>query len=449
MLICSHVWYSLNLYNRREDARVFWRCTERRNECKAMAITCANTDVIIYQPEGVHNHEKPAVKVAIVDLKKKVKEDVHQPIKRLYSQAFEAEDPEDVSGPSYTSLKLILYRERKTLIPPLPVRLRGIALQGCWTETLDSESFLLANDGDDDKMLVFSTDKNLEILSASRDFYMDGIFSVSPHLFSQLYTLHVMFLGQMIPVVFALLANKAQSTYTRLFDILSHLCHTRNLPLDPRAIHTDFEMAALQACRISFPKTSLRGCFFHYTQSIWRKVQNLHLAIEYNENRELKTFVRRLAVLPLVPIEDVDEAWMLVHGEAPEIPGVTELCDYMVKTWVDDQRPLFHREVWSHFASLEEESVRTNNNLESFHSAFAKSFRSPHPNIFSLVTALKKKQETVIAVHRFNFGHPPPPKKRAFKLKEDRIMRIKTQLQNGQRGLLNYMDAMGTTVKMQ
>ncbi|KAL8590104.1 hypothetical protein ACOMHN_034335 [Nucella lapillus] len=156
---------------------------------------------------------------------------------------------------------------------------------------------------------------------------------------------------------------------------------------------------------VKLRQTSLRGCFFHYTQSIWRKVQNLHLAIEYNENRELKTFVRRLAVLPHVPIEDVDEAWMLVHGEAPEIPGVTKLCDYMVKTWVDDQRPLFHREVWSHFASLEEESVRTNNNLESFHSAFAKSFRSPHPNIFSLVTALKKKQkETAIAVHRLNFG---------------------------------------------
>ncbi|KAL8608720.1 hypothetical protein ACOMHN_065664 [Nucella lapillus] len=161
-----------------------------------------------------------------------------------------------------------------------------------------ARSFLLANDGDDDKMLLFSTDKNLEILSASRDFYMDGTFSVSPHLFSQLYTLHVMFLGQICPVVFALLANKAQNTYTRLFDILSHLCHTRNLPLDPRAI----------------------------------------------------------------------------HGEAPEIPGVTELCDYMVKTWVDDQRPLFHREVWSHFVSLEEESVRTNKNLESFHSAFTKSF---------------------------------------------------------------------------
>ncbi|KAL8601865.1 hypothetical protein ACOMHN_020600 [Nucella lapillus] len=93
---------------------------------------------------------------------------------------------------------------------------------------------------------------------------------------------------------------------------------------------------------------------------------------------------------------------MLVHGEAPEIPGVTKLCDYMVKTWVDDQRPLFHRE-----------------------------------------------KETAIAVHRLNFGHPPPPKLQAFKLKEDRIMRIKTQLQNGQRGLLNYMDAMGTTVKMQ
>ncbi|KAL8622340.1 hypothetical protein ACOMHN_043344 [Nucella lapillus] len=235
-----------------------------------------------------------------------------------------------------------------------------------------ARSFLLANDGDDDKMLVFSTDKNLEILSASRDFYMDGTFSVSPHLFSQLYTLHVMFLGQMIPVVFALLANKAQNTYTRLFDILSHLCHTRNLPLDPRAI----------------------------------------------------------------------------HGEAPEIPGVTELCDYMVKTWVDDQRPLFHREVWSHFASLEEESVRTN--LESFHSAFAKSFRSPHPNIFSLVTALKKKQkETAIAVHRLNFGQSSTTEKTGIQVEGRPNHANQNATAKWPKRLLNYMDAMGTTVKMQ
>ncbi|KAL8588345.1 hypothetical protein ACOMHN_033121 [Nucella lapillus] len=41
-----------------------------------------------------------------------------------------------------------------------------------------------------------------------------------------------------------------------------------------------------------------------------------------------------MAALPLVPLEELDNAWMIIHGEAPgDVQGigerVEELCDYM------------------------------------------------------------------------------------------------------------------------
>ena len=50
------------------------------------------------------------------------------------------------------------------------------------------------------------------------------------------------------------------------------------------------------------------------------------------------------------------------------------------------------RILWNQNDYLNIGSVRTNNHLESFHSSFNRSFRSPHSNVFALVIQLKKKQ---------------------------------------------------------
>ena len=49
------------------------------------------------------------------------------------------------------------------------------------------------------------------------------------------------------------------------------------LPADRRLQHVvlDFEAAVWTAFQLVFPDAGLRGCFFHYTQAVWRKVQNL------------------------------------------------------------------------------------------------------------------------------------------------------------------------------
>lgn len=261
----------------KDKKKVYWRCRENSNGCKASATTNFDSDEILSEPCNEHNHEKQNEEIfrlkKVATLKEKVKTEHRQPVKRLFDEAFESEDPGEVPAScSFVGMKTTLYRSRRTLVPVLPTQLGNIVLEGEWTQTLDQKPFLLANDGEENKILVFSTDQNLEILSASDQIFMDGTFAVSPALFTQLYTIQVLFYGQMLPVLFALLPNKSQATYTRLFQIASRLCHERSMPFHPTIIQTDFEQAVLQACRIVFPQSSLRGCFFHFSQSIWRKV---------------------------------------------------------------------------------------------------------------------------------------------------------------------------------
>lgn len=79
------------------------------------------------------------------------------------------------------------------------------------------EDFLLHDTGfgDSERILVFSTAENLRKLGESELWFADGTFKVSPSLFYQVYTIHGSLHGTVVPLVFALLSNKTQSTYAR------------------------------------------------------------------------------------------------------------------------------------------------------------------------------------------------------------------------------------------
>ena len=48
--------------------------------------------------------------------------------------------------------------------------------------------------------------------------FMDGTFKVTPRLFRQLFTLHVMMQGKLVPCVYALMLCKQKSAYSEFFD---------------------------------------------------------------------------------------------------------------------------------------------------------------------------------------------------------------------------------------
>ena len=88
---------------------------------------------------------------------------------------------------------------------------------------------------------------------------MDGTFKTAPQPFTQVYNIHGLVNGRTITCVYALLKNKTQDTYNKLFEKLASF----NTYLNPSSIMIDFELAVLNSLQNVFPESELRVCFFH------------------------------------------------------------------------------------------------------------------------------------------------------------------------------------------
>ena len=67
---------------------------------------------------------------------------------------------------------------------------------------------------------------------------------------------------------------------------------------------TDFEQAAIGAIRDAFPGIILVGCFFHMSQSLYRRIQAEGLQAAYAEqDGRLAIQARSFAALALIPLD--------------------------------------------------------------------------------------------------------------------------------------------------
>ncbi|KAB0800520.1 hypothetical protein PPYR_06260, partial [Photinus pyralis] len=116
-----------------------------------------------------------------------------------------------------------------------------------------------------------------------------------------------------IPVVYALLPNKTRASYVKLLQELKRI----QVGLQPMQLMTDFEHAAMQAFQQEFPETNRSGCFFHLTQSVWRKVQEQGLkartdifqSVRYEQDYQFARWVRMIPALAFLRPENVSDAF--------------------------------------------------------------------------------------------------------------------------------------------
>lgn len=127
----------------------------------------------------------------------------------------------------------------------------------------------------------------------------------------------------------------------------------------------DFEMAAIKSVQSHFENAEIHGCFFHFSQSIWRHVQQLGLAKIYSENGDFAVEVRMLLSLAFVPVDSVVEAYQELaetefFSENTDLEWkeqIQNLMAYFQSTYVfrfnsvgKQQKPLFPVELWNMYA---------------------------------------------------------------------------------------------------
>ncbi|XP_067668191.1 uncharacterized protein [Haliotis asinina] len=233
--------------------------------------------------------------------------------------------------------------------------------------------------GGDDKIVVFASNDGLEKLQKADTYHVDGTFDTSPKLFYQVISVHAFVLGVMMPLVFGLLPNKSSATYYRFFSLLKEKASGLGYQLKPLYIMQDFELGLMKAAGGVFDNVQIKGCYFHYAQSLWRKLQNIGLSIHYQSDSGVRKWFRMLLALPFVPVTQVKDAFMFIKSDTPNAQRIEEFVEYFRRTWMDGSYPLI---MWNYFKY---DGPRTNNHVEGFHTRLMKKAGKSHPNLFEVV----------------------------------------------------------------
>lgn len=305
-----------------------------------------------------------------------------------------------------------------------------------------ADSFLLIDDGSDERILAFSINNGSDLRQADI-ILADGTFKSCCRLFDQLYTLH-MDIGStaeatcVIPVLYALLPNRKEATYIRLFTLLKE----KLSDFSPKVIKVDFEIAAIQAFRRTFPGAEIKGCNFHFNQAIWRKVQALGLVDSYKEDVQIRQHIRMCAALAHLPQEFVDDGWLYIMQSSPDNEAIRKFNDYFVDQWLENDT---FRDMWNCCG----ERHRTTNTVEGWHSCLNRKLGKSHPNIYELVTVLKNLAEYYQTVkNKIDLNMPPPKRAKKYRQLDSRILKTIQDLNENKKTLGETLHRLICIVKL-
>ncbi len=185
-----------------------------------------------------------------------------------------------------------------------------------------------------------------------------------------------------------------------------------------------------------FSFLQVKGCFFHFTQCIWRKAQTTGLQIPYQQNDDIRQLVRRAAALPLVPIHQVRDAWTntLQDLEDTDLPvNTTSFTNYVSNQWIERDN-----DTWNHFST---EGPRTTNHLEAWHGKLKKKVQHSHPNIFTIIQIFKDIQAAnEINQIQLQAGGTQRPRPKKYRTIDSRISTLKERLTSNILTLMDYVD---------
>lgn len=195
--------------DREVGGKVQWGCKERK-EFKCPARITTSDDKIVRKWKE-HNH--PGDQAAIVADKTlnmirncatSSKVPPIEIIKHVVKNCPEAVAPR---LPSLETMKRTVrkIRQRANMAnegPPSYTNRCQIVFPPLYTETIKGDEFLLYDSGaNEQRILIFATKKNLELLAESEEWYADGTFKSVPLLFGKLYTIHGFKKKTSIPLV--------------------------------------------------------------------------------------------------------------------------------------------------------------------------------------------------------------------------------------------------------
>ncbi|KAK3698433.1 hypothetical protein QZH41_010007, partial [Actinostola sp. cb2023] len=160
----------------------------------------------------------------------------------------------------------------------------------------------------------------------------------------------------------------------------------QGLPTQPEVRHVtlDFERAMWSALKSVLPDVELQGCVFHWTQALWRKVQEHGLQVTYQNDEATYNYIRKLMALPFLPHHEIPAMFARLRIQATTQP-LRQIVQYIKDQWIESTiHPI---KDWSIYG----QPIRTNNDIEGWHHGLNRRASGRHLPLYELIELLHRE----------------------------------------------------------
>ena len=214
---------------------------------------------------------------------------------------------------SFQEIESSMCKRRRCLLPSLPKDATD------FSEVIVASPFRHLYRGtvkhDGAVAVILAADSMLGKASNADIIQFDATFYTVPSIFYQLFTLFVSFRGHCIPAIYVLMQKKTEGLYSAVISKILEL-----IPgFSPKLAVSDFEKAPRNVFLHFFPEIKMVGCWFHFTQAIWKKTQILGLGRLYKKEEVYANWLRKLMAMPLLPQSEILNSFSVLEAQVFEL----------------------------------------------------------------------------------------------------------------------------------
>ena len=444
----------------RLDGSSAWECSKRRDHgCAAKADLDQRRENM--RIDGEHAHPPSADGNAARVLRSNLMERAARgdgTTRNILASELEGVEDSVIRAVGHIETLKRRVREKKQGITPADPRVaRELDIPDAYTVMSDGRQFLQYDSGPDSadtpagRVIIFATDRMLGVLASSEQVFADGNFSMSPRAFLQTYVFRALVGDRSVTAAYAFLSRKTRDAYEQLLNALVNRCADLGSVLCPGALNTDFESAMLQASQIVFgPHCRQVTCYYHLSQSLWRKMQEFGLQATYKEEAAVELSFGRILALAFLPVEEVVAGMEHVRGVSPMC--MLPVLDYFRRTYVvgdGGSPPMFDRNLWNMRQVTMDRGHRTNNISEAWNNAFFSLVGHKHPTVWRSIEGFKKDvaMDEAVVVHHEQGMRQPKKVKRTLVEFQNRVRNMCEEYERGERDMETFIRGVARAMK--
>ena len=175
-------------------------------------------------------------------------------------------------------------------------------------------------------------------------------------------------------------------------------------------------------------------CIIYLGQAVWRKVQNIGLAVAYVNEDKVRFFVWHFLAMAHLPLADHEEGLQVLRDDlqgfeddsvqSPRAMRLFEqaqaLHNYFISTWMEGS---YDPRTWNFF---DQDDLTTSNAAESTNWRFTVKTGSAHPNVYTSCAAIKHDiKETEHQIDLVNLRRVQKRRNYKFEQKQAQRSRLK------------------------